>query len=163
MHKRVLNKIALGYFGFMNVIFDNEQNGFLENSCLKQNTVQESTVERKTKIIATIGPKSSDLNTVQRMVQAGVNVIRINFAHSTTAECEAIVHTYREACKNLDIEPCICADLQVRPFMSMHVRNILLLQISRCGSPGATMYEHACKKHTIGSDLQVQISRCEHS
>src|ERR1035437_8712111 len=36
---------------------------------------------RRTKIVATIGPASRDPNTLARMVQAGMDVARLNFSH----------------------------------------------------------------------------------
>lgn len=41
---------------------------------------------RKTKIIATIGPASSDAQTFAAMCRAGMNVARLNFSHGTHAE-----------------------------------------------------------------------------
>jgi pyruvate kinase len=38
---------------------------------------------RRTKIVATIGPASRDPETLARMVEAGVDVIRLNFSHAT--------------------------------------------------------------------------------
>jgi pyruvate kinase len=38
---------------------------------------------RRTKIVATIGPASSDPETLTRMVQAGLDVARLNFSHGT--------------------------------------------------------------------------------
>ena len=43
-------------------------------------------VIRKTKIVATVGPASSDSDTLERMVKAGMNVARFNFSHETHAE-----------------------------------------------------------------------------
>lgn len=36
---------------------------------------------RRTKIIATLGPASSDIETIRRLIQAGVNVVRLNMSH----------------------------------------------------------------------------------
>ena len=36
---------------------------------------------RKTKIICTLGPSSEDENTIRRMVEAGMDVARLNFSH----------------------------------------------------------------------------------
>jgi pyruvate kinase len=41
---------------------------------------------RRTKIIATIGPKSSTADTIQKMIDAGTDAARLNFSHGTHAE-----------------------------------------------------------------------------
>ena len=41
---------------------------------------------RSTKIVATIGPASRDLDTLERMIRAGMDVARLNFAHESPEE-----------------------------------------------------------------------------
>ena len=41
---------------------------------------------RRTKIVATLGPASSDSRTLARMIDAGLDVVRMNFSHGTAAE-----------------------------------------------------------------------------
>src|SRR6186997_776642 len=38
---------------------------------------------RSTKIVATLGPASSDPEVLERMVLSGVDVVRLNFSHGT--------------------------------------------------------------------------------
>jgi len=38
---------------------------------------------RKTKIVCTIGPASSDEGTIEQLCLAGMNVARLNFSHGT--------------------------------------------------------------------------------
>ena len=38
---------------------------------------------RSTKIVATLGPASSDPTVLERMFRAGVDVVRMNFSHGT--------------------------------------------------------------------------------
>ena len=41
---------------------------------------------RRTKIVATLGPASADQKTLDRMVEAGVDVVRLNFSHGKAEE-----------------------------------------------------------------------------
>ena len=41
---------------------------------------------RRTKIVATLGPASSDAKTPARMIAAGLDVVRMNFSHGTADE-----------------------------------------------------------------------------
>ena len=38
-----------------------------------------------TKIVATLGPASSDPEVLEAMIRAGVNVVRLNFSHGTVS------------------------------------------------------------------------------
>ena len=54
---------------------------------------------KKTKIICSIGPSSTDPEIMSKMVEAGMNVARINFSHATPEEKIAVVdsvHKVRE-------------------------------------------------------------------
>ena len=41
---------------------------------------------RRTKIVATLGPASSDADTIRAMVRAGMDVARISLAHTSLAD-----------------------------------------------------------------------------
>jgi pyruvate kinase len=52
---------------------------------------------RRTKIIATLGPASSDRSTVREIVAAGVDVFRLNFSHGTHDSHKAAIAEVRQA------------------------------------------------------------------
>ena len=52
---------------------------------------------RKTKILATIGPASSELETIKEMIKAGLDAARINFSHGTYESHGKIIKTVKQA------------------------------------------------------------------
>lgn len=51
---------------------------------------------KKTKIICSIGPASTDVDVMKKMVLAGMNVARINFSHATDEEKENVVSSVKK-------------------------------------------------------------------
>ena len=66
----------------------------------------------KTKIIATIGPSSSDINILKEMVIAGVDVVRLNFSHGEKEFHKQIIKNVRKISEELNVPVCILQDLQ---------------------------------------------------
>ena len=66
----------------------------------------------KTKIIATIGPSSSDINILKEMVIAGVDVVRLNFSHGEKEFHKQIIKNVRKTSEELQVPICILQDLQ---------------------------------------------------
>lgn len=50
---------------------------------------------RKTKIIATLGPSTRSIENLERLIEAGCNVIRINMSHSSREEADQIMEDVR--------------------------------------------------------------------
>ena len=69
-------------------------------------------MSRGTKIVATIGPASSDLPTLIRMIQAGVNVVRLNFSHGKAQDHIDRASLVRRAAAECGREVAIMADMQ---------------------------------------------------
>jgi pyruvate kinase len=68
--------------------------------------------QRATKIVATLGPASSDPALLEEMIRAGVNVVRLNFSHGTAQDHIDRATLVREAAKRAGCEVAIMADLQ---------------------------------------------------
>lgn len=66
----------------------------------------------KTKVITTIGPASSDPNTLERFMLEGVNVFRINFSHGTHADHKNTIDTIHQLNQKHECHAAIMADLQ---------------------------------------------------
>lgn len=69
-------------------------------------------MERSTKIVATLGPASSSIEVLTQMIDAGVDVVRMNFSHGTTEEHLARAQVVREAARPLKRTVGIMCDLQ---------------------------------------------------
>ena len=67
---------------------------------------------KKTKIVATIGPASSSKRTLSSIIKHGVNVIRINFSHGSHEEHKEVIDRVREINKEKGIHTAILGDLQ---------------------------------------------------
>ena len=67
---------------------------------------------RSTKIVATLGPASSDAETLERMFLAGVDVVRMNFSNGTAEDHVRRAELVRAACRKTGRTVGIMADLQ---------------------------------------------------
>ncbi|QYR20395.1 pyruvate kinase [Paenibacillus sp. sptzw28] len=56
---------------------------------------------RKTKIVCTIGPSSESLENTKKLINAGMNVARLNFSHGDFEEHGNRIKNIRQACKEL--------------------------------------------------------------
>ncbi|HSL31876.1 MAG TPA: pyruvate kinase [Anaerolineales bacterium] len=67
---------------------------------------------RKAKIVATIGPASESEQVLEKLVQAGMNVARMNFSHGTHEEHAERIALIRKLSQKLDTSIGILQDLQ---------------------------------------------------
>jgi pyruvate kinase len=58
-------------------------------------------MERRAKIVATLGPASSDAKTVGRLLRAGVDVVRLNLSHGSHTDHAKRIDTVRREAKAL--------------------------------------------------------------
>ncbi|EKF9206414.1 pyruvate kinase [Vibrio cholerae] len=66
----------------------------------------------KTKIVATLGPASQTRETLTQLIQAGVNVVRLNFSHGSAEEHIARAEMVREIAQQLNVSVGVLVDLQ---------------------------------------------------
>jgi pyruvate kinase len=68
--------------------------------------------KKKTKIVATLGPATSSKDTIRKMIDAGVDVFRINFSHANHDDVIERINMIRELNEEMQIYTSILADLQ---------------------------------------------------
>ena len=69
-------------------------------------------VNNRTKIIATIGPSSSDYQILREMVIKGVDVVRLNFSHGSHKDHKKVISNVRKISDELGVPITILQDLQ---------------------------------------------------
>ena len=79
--------------------------------------------QRKTKIVATVGPASETKESLIQLAKAGVNVFRLNFSHGTHEDHLQRLKTIREISEELDLNLSILQDLQGPKIRTQLVEN----------------------------------------
>ena len=69
-------------------------------------------MQRRTKIVATLGPASDDEETLRKMINAGLDVARLNFSHGNAADHKRRAELLRTAAEACGREVGIMGDLQ---------------------------------------------------
>ena len=75
-------------------------------------SLTESPIQRRAKIVATLGPASNTEPVFRDLVRAGVDVVRLNFSHGTHEEKLALIQMIRKVSRELRKPLCILGDLQ---------------------------------------------------
>lgn len=69
-------------------------------------------INKRSKIVATLGPASSSVKVITEMIRAGLDVCRINFSHGSHKDHEKTISNIRKVDKKLGTTTAILADLQ---------------------------------------------------
>ena len=69
-------------------------------------------MQRKAKIVATLGPSSNNKKKIAELINAGIDVVRLNFSHGTHESHENIIHILNELSTDLGKQITILQDLQ---------------------------------------------------
>ncbi len=75
-------------------------------------SLTESPIQRRAKIVATLGPASNTEPVFRDLVRAGVDVVRLNFSHGTHEEKLALIQMIRKVSREERKPLCILGDLQ---------------------------------------------------
>lgn len=123
---------------------------------------------KKTKIVCSIGPASSDISIMSKMVENGMNVARINCSHATLKEKETVTNTVKEVRKITGMPIAIMYDTKGPEFRSgvlkgEHIEliegsNIRIVKNEVIGNEERISVNHptALESLEIGSDILLQ-------
>ncbi|HEX8848574.1 MAG TPA: pyruvate kinase [Gemmatimonadaceae bacterium] len=103
---------------------------------------------RRTKIVCTLGPASSSKEQLRGLMEAGLNVARLNFSHGTHEQHLTLIETVRGAAKELGCPVAILGDLQGPRIRVGNLPSPIKLVE---GSDVVLVYEDSAK----GSDIPV--------
>lgn len=67
---------------------------------------------KNTKIVCTLGPSCEEAGTIEKMVKAGMNVVRLNFSHGSYDEFKKLIQNTRSVSEKLNVPLAIMQDLQ---------------------------------------------------
>jgi len=70
------------------------------------------TVKRRTKIVATLGPASNKPEVLDALIEAGVDVVRLNFSHGEASEHLALAESVRNRARAYGRQVGVLADMQ---------------------------------------------------
>ena len=106
---------------------------------------------KKTKIICSIGPASCNVEVMTKMVEAGMNVARINFSHATDEEKVNVVKTVKEVRKNTGKYIGILYDTKGPEFRNGMLENDEITLV-----PGKTI--RMVKEDVLGNDERFSVN-----
>ncbi len=77
-----------------------------------ESNLKDTPIQRRAKIVATLGPASNTEPVFRDLVRAGVDVVRLNFSHGTHEEKLALIQMIRKVSREEHKPLCILGDLQ---------------------------------------------------
>ncbi len=106
----------------------------------------------KTKIVCTIGPASRDPKILEKLMESGMNVCRLNFSHGTHKEHATLIKDIREVSKRMGLPIAILQDLAGPKIRTAKLRDREFVTLE----PGAAFV--LTSRDVPGSDGEVGLT-----
>ena len=113
-------------------------------------------VNNRTKIIATIGPSSSDYEILREMVIKGVDVVRLNFSHGSHKDHKKVISNVREISDELGVPMPSAANNQ---FLEINIKMIAWDTTQIYGYLNKKNFEDLEKINTTLSRFAIKIQQ----
>jgi pyruvate kinase len=113
----------------------------------------------RTKIVATIGPASQKPEVLRQLIEAGVDVFRLNFSHGTHEEHSAVVSDIRELSREMKRHVAVLQDLcgpkmRLEPFTGDVLECRLNDEFTLVDVPTSVAGELTCSYRSLPNDLK---------
>lgn len=116
---------------------------------------------RRTKIVATLGPASDSPAVINQLIQAGVDVVRLNFSHGSVADHKARAQRVREAAAAANRYVAILGDLQGPKIrIARFVAGKALLEQGQPFTLDAELAKDAGNQYQVGLDYRGLVNDC---
>lgn len=103
---------------------------------------------KKAKIVATIGPASDTKEILRELIEAGMNVCRINFSHGTHETNGKVITLVRELSQEMNIPVGIMADLQ-----GPRIRTVVSVDLEVANGERVLVYDVSQKIEAEGEKI----------
>ena len=117
-------------------------------------------MNRRAKIIATIGPASQDVATLEKLISEGLDVARVNMSHGTHDDHQKSIENIRQAASNVNKEVAILMDLQGPKIRTGRLENPLVLRNGEMWFIGTSEYEGSFGKKYIPTIYEHLVRDC---
>lgn len=119
-------------------------------------------MQRRTKIVATLGPSTDSLEKISQLIQAGANVVRLNFSHGSAEDHQRRATMVREAAAQLGRFVAILGDLQGPKIrVARFVESKIYLNVGDAFALDASLDKNAGTQHAVGIDYENLAQDCQ--
>lgn len=103
-------------------------------------------------MVFTLGPSSSDENTIRSFIEIGMNAARINFSHGTTEENVDKIHLVKKISKSLDKPVAVMMDIKGPKIRVHNIKN------DKVFINESQNFTFSCDKEILGDENKCSIS-----
>lgn len=117
---------------------------------------------RRTKIVSTLGPACEAPDVLERLILAGVNVVRLNFSHGSADEHRQRAEAVRAIAKKHDLYVAVLGDLQGPKIrISRFAGGPIILAVGDKFVLDASLERDAGDQHQVGIDYKELPEDCQ--
>ena len=108
---------------------------------------------RRAKILATLGPSSNSQETLEKMIAAGLNAVRINMSHGSYEEHAEQIKCARDAAAKLDVPLAVLVDLSGPKIRTKNLENGQPVELKKGDQFTITTRDIVGNKHEVATNF----------